>query len=300
MGRISSALDRREHIVRQFEALLGTTPNLLRPKTFNEKIQWLKLYHHDPLMTRVTDKFAMRGYVEEVVGPGHTIPLLGDWEDPAAIDFDALPERFILKVAGGYDMNIVCTNRAEFDVDAARAQLSEWLRPERNHYFYSFERAYKDIPPRVIAEQLIGEPGRVTDYKLFCFDGEPDRVMVTTEITKNEILIDYFSLEWRTDHRPKRSGRRPHETIPARLRELDRMIDFAARLARPFPVARVDFFETPSELFVGEITLYSGNGMTARSPGSTLQEDFGKQLKLPLRSWPRALAIEASARLAQR
>jgi hypothetical protein len=298
MSRLASALDRRKHIVNQFEEIVGSRPNLLRPRTFNEKIQWLKLYHHDPLMTRVTDKYAMRGYVEETVGAGHTVPLLGAWDDPAAIDFEALPDQFVLKVTGGYGMNIFCNDRSEFDRDAARATLSAWLQPARNHYFYSYEWAYKDISSRVVAEPLIDLPGLVTDFKLFCFSGVPHSFMVTTELTKDDILIDLFTLDWEWQEYPN-PLRAHHPVPPEEPRQLERMIEYGSLLSRPFPAARIDFIEASDELFVGEITLYSGNGMTP-SVDPVRQHEMGSRIQLPLRSWPRALAIETAARVLAR
>lgn len=143
-------------LTRRFERTFGRRLDLRNPQTFNEKLYWLMLYYRPPLMSRLADKYAVRPYVAERVGPHILNELYGAWDRVADIDFARLPDTFVLKVNWGWRMNLFCPGKATFDVAAARRQLAAWML--RSHYWNHREWTYKDIKPRIVCERLLTDP----------------------------------------------------------------------------------------------------------------------------------------------
>ena len=164
----------RENIIKkQFKEALGYELNLENPKTFNEKIQWLKLYYHNPLITKCADKFKVRDYIKEKIGEEYLIPLIGVWDKVEDIDFASLPEQFVLKVNWGSGMNIIVKDKSKLDIEDTKKKLKKWINPFSNHYYYSFEYSYKHIEPKIICEKYIEQvDGDLFDYKLTCFNSK--------------------------------------------------------------------------------------------------------------------------------
>ncbi|MBQ7172530.1 MAG: hypothetical protein IJR88_00200 [Clostridia bacterium] len=155
----------RFFIQKYYQKRLGKKPNLKHPVLFSEKLNWLKLYYHDPLLTLCADKYRMRRYVKRVLGEGYTPHILGVWSSPDEIDFAALPEKFVLKT--NHDgCPIICTDKSEFDIDATRNLLSEKLKD--SYYTRSREWAYKNIKRLIFAEEYLSVPGEeLIDYRFF-------------------------------------------------------------------------------------------------------------------------------------
>lgn len=271
---------RRRIIEQQFRDALGYELNLRHPATFNAKIQWLKLFYRDPLMTVAADKYRAREFVANTVGERYLTPLLGVWTDPAAIDFDALPERFVLKVNNGSGTNIICRDKSSLDRDAAAAQLRGWMRESGNWYRHTFEWAYKDIRPTVIAEEYLEAiDDDLWDYKLWCFDGEPQFVQVVSG-RFTDLRADFFDLTW--NRLGLEWGHAASTREFDRPAHLDEMRDIARQLAAPFPFARVDLYDLPDGIRFGEVTFYPGNGFWwLRPPG--WDERLGELVQLPER-----------------
>lgn len=263
----------------QFLSVNSYRPSFRRPRSFNEKIQWLKLNYQDPLMTRCADKYDVRDYVSDTVGDAYLIPLLGVWDDPADIQFEDLPDQFALKVTNGSGANIICKDKGKLDVLQARTQLASWMRPEASHYHYSFEWAYKNIDPRVIAEQFLPEADDLVDFKVWCFQGSPKFVMVCTERSTG-LKVDFFTTEW--EHLPFARYYPNSERHIPRPKNLEEMLRVAQQLAEPFPFVRVDLYESSGAVAFGELTFYPGNGM---EPFEPVAWDFrvGSMLRLPSR-----------------
>jgi len=282
----------RAHIERQYRDAFGTALDLDDPRTFNEKLQWLKVYYRDRLLVTGSDKYAVRGHVREVVGEDYLIPLLGVHERAADVDFEALPSRFVLKTTNGSGTNILCTDRDRLDPDATRARLEAWLRPEASQYHLGYEWGYRDVPPRILCEEMIADPGTLRDYKFFCFNGEARFVYVATEYgDKSSIEMDFVDLAWR--RLPyERTSYAPHPVVPDRPACFGEMLDVARRLAAPFPFVRVDLYETDGRVWFGELTFYPANGTGAfRDPAH--DREIGDLLRLPPRtSLPRRLWAE--------
>ena len=182
-------------VVKQFEEQFGRKPNLSNPQTFNEKIQWLKVYDHNPMYIRLTDKLAVREFVKTRVGEAYLNDLLGVYQDVEEIQFDLLPEQFVLKATHGSGYNIICPDKSSLDWDKSKQQLAKWLRS--NFYYVAYEWAYKHITPRIICEKFLTDKdgGIPRDYKIFCFKGSPRFLEVHSDRFGDHHL-DLFTAEW--------------------------------------------------------------------------------------------------------
>lgn len=260
-----------------FRSALHFELNLLDPKSFNEKIQWLKLFYQDPLFTRCADKITAKDYVREKMGRDICIPTLAIYRTVDDFRIEELPNRFILKLNSGSDQMLVCTDKSTFDVKAARDMIVEWLKPETNHYFTSFEWSYKNIQAGVLAEHLLGDGGRLRDYKFFCFHGEPC-CLYTTSRPGGTLHMDFYDLDW--NHLPYRREYPKDPVRAPRPEGLAEMIDVAKTLSKDFAFVRVDLYCMGSQVFFGELTFYPANGIGQFTPLKTDYE-LGALLTLP-------------------
>ena len=276
---LSDCVPDRIVLARRFERTFGRPLNLKDPQTFNEKLFWLMLYYRTPVVTRLADKYEVRSYVAERVEPGILNELYGVWDRVADIDFERLPDAFVLKVTWGSGMNIFCRKKSELSVHDTKEQLNSWMK--RNYYWDYREWCYKKIKPRIICERLFADSIRGTppDYKFFCFGGEPRFVQIDVDrFTQHG--RDFFDLDWQplpfTYVYPS-SG----QTIP-RPSNLDEIVAFARRLSRGFPFVRVDFYCVVGRTVFGEMTWYPEAGEGRFLPES-YDRYWGEVLQLPAR-----------------
>lgn len=256
------------------------TLNLKDPKTFNEKLQWLKLYYQEPAHTRMVDKYEMKGYVTEQVGPGFVVPLLGVWDSVDEIDFASLPEQFVLKTTHDCAGLVICTDKAKLDVEAAKEKLRKAMK--NSYYLYYREWPYKNVVPRVIAEEyMVDESGtQLKDYKLHCFDGKVKVILVCQDrFGDTGMLEDFFTedWEWIEVKRPNI----PNSKIQIKKPEaLEKMIEVAEKLATNEPFVRVDFYCVEGKPYVGEITFFPASGYGKFVP-EKYDRIFGDKIVLP-------------------
>ncbi len=256
----------RQLSIRIFQEKVGYTPDLDNPRSMNEKIFWMKLHYHNPLVTTCCDKFAVKGYVAETIGPEYVIPTLASWERPEAVDFDILPEQFVLKVNWSSGYNIIVKNKSALDRAEALEKIRHWMQPQQNSYYQTFNWGYKNMKPVVYAETYMEQvDGQLYDYKFYCCNGEVKFLFIATDRHKNGMLTYNF---YDTDFRllPFTYGGRGHAEHVEKPRFYDEMIRCAERLAKPFPFVRVDFYETNGRIYVGEMTFYSGGGILPFDP----------------------------------
>lgn len=237
-------------------------PDLDNPRNFNEKLNWLKLHDHNPLYTRLADKCEVKKYVAEKIGSDKVVPLLGVWNHFDEIDFDKLPDQFILKCTHDSGSCIVCDHKQTFDKESARTKLERCL--QNNFYWNKREWVYKDVPPRIIAEQFLndGRQGELQDYKFWCFNGEPRVVYITNKgqsIFENFYDMDFSPLD--INHGYPRS-------IPefSKPNHFDEMKLLAKKLSKGIPFVRVDFFLVDQRVFFGEFTFYDWAGFYPFTP----------------------------------
>ena len=267
-----------------FRMKQGYPLNLENPKTFSEKVQWIKLYDRNPLMPRCADKYEVRGYVEERDCGEYLNELLWHGSEPSDIPFDELPERYVVKVTHGSTFNVIVNGNKSVDREEIVHKCRKWLRakflPCYGEWFYGRSGG---VEPSVIVERYIesNDSDGLDDYKVFVMNGKAVLTLVCTGRTANAHYEDYYDMEWNLiegcDMGEKRSGK----AIP-RPGCFDQMIATAENLAAPFKHARVDFYITGGEaqkLVFGEITFTSGSGFDRFHPRA-FDEWLGSKLTL--------------------
>lgn len=266
----------REAVKRLYFNAFGTYPDFKNPEGYNEKLQWLKLYYRDPLMVQCADKYGVREHVKKT-GYGHILnDLYGTYDGVEAINIGKLPDRFVLKATHGSGWNIICRDKASINWFAWKLIMKSWLR--QNIYVDGREWVYNDIKPRIICEKYLEDSnGNLTDYKFFCFNGEPafiqvdidrfgmhKRNMYDTEWNLLPFTYNYLNADKEID--------RPYN--------LGEMLTAAKQLSAGFPHVRVDFYNVNGRLFFGEFTFFPGSGTEIFTPRE-YDMKIGKLLYLP-------------------
>jgi len=252
--------------------------HLDNPQTLNEKMQWLKLYDRKEQYTLMADKYAARKFIADRVGEEYLVPLCGVWDSAEQIDWESLPEKFVLKCTHDSHSVFICTDKKVFD----RATVIKKIKKAMKHNFYWLTREwpYKNIQPRIIAEKyLVDESGwELKDYKIFCFNGEPQYV----EVDFNRFVshrLNPYDLNWNPLNFCDSSPNDWNADIP-KPKKLDEMLNCAKVLSAGIPLLRVDFYSIGEKIYCGELTFYPGGGMIHFKP-SSVDLEFGKRLKLP-------------------
>lgn len=231
--------------------------NLKNPESFNEKLNWLKLYDTNPLKTVCSDKYLVREYVEKKIGSEVLIPLIGVWEKPEDIDFEALPNQFVLKANHASGTNIICTNKQKLDVCETIDVLRKWLKLD--FYIIGRERQYKNIKRKIICEAFIGEINEVpVDYKFYCFNGEVKFIQLDLYRFSNYQKVLY-SKDW--DKLSIKFNGRDNSTEIPKPHCLNEMLDIALKLSVGFLFVRVDLYLSNTQILFGELTFTPGNGL---------------------------------------
>ena len=259
-----------------YHASMGEKLNLSNPKKFNEKIQWLKLYNRDPAYTTMVDKYAVKKYIADIIGKEYIIPTIGVWESFDDIDFDALPNQFVLKCTHDSGGLVVCSDKTKLDKEKARKKIESSLRT--NYYYSGREWPYKNVPHRIIAEQYMADDLR--DYKLFCFDGVPRMTLVCSErFTKDGLKEDFYDEAW--NHLNVQRPAHGNAILPIqRPKQYELMKRLAAKLSEKMPFARIDFYEINEKVYFGEITFYPASGFEGFKP-EEWDLKLGEWIKLP-------------------
>ena len=271
---------REDIIKKQFKEALGYELNLENPKSFNEKIQWLKLYYHNPLMTKCADKYLAREYIKEKIGEEYLIPLICVWDKVEDIDFNSLPKQFVLKVNWGSGQNIIVKDKSKLNIDETKNKLNGWLKPFSNHYYYSYEWQYKDIEPKIICEKYIEQmDGDLFDYKLTCFNGRVIYIELHINSSMQNHKRCFYSLDWIKQDFTQQAFDTYEQEIPKPI-ILDELIKSANILSSEFPNVRVDFYILNNRIYFGELTFSDGNGLNLFIPQS-YDYKFGELLELP-------------------
>lgn len=273
-----STEDKKYIIKHRFKKIMGYSPNIDNPKTFNEKLQWLKLYNEDPLLTKCADKYLVREYVKEKIGEEYLIPLLGVWDKPEDIDFDKLPDKFVLKVNWGSGQNIIVKDKSTLDIKETKEKLRNWLKPESNHYYHGFEWCYKNIQPKIIAEEYMEQFNKdLYDYKFLSYNGKVKNLFIVSDRFNNK-YIDWYDKDY--NFLPFTRVYKNSPTGIPKPQNFDKMLKLAEILSKDFIFARVDFYSLESKIYFGEITFYPGNGQEKFEPPEW-DYKLGEMLELP-------------------
>jgi len=263
----------------QYKLHIGKNIDFKHPKTFNEKLQWLKLYDRKPEYAKYVDKYEVRSYISQKIGEEYLIPLLGVYNSVDEIDFSKLPNQFVLKCTHGSHCNIICTNKDKLDLEDAKRKLSQWMK--KSWFWFGREWPYKNVKPRIICEKyMIYESGTgLIDYKFMCFNGKAKCIFVcSNRDSTTGTNVDIYDINWQIMPCEREINRRS-SIIMNKPSNFPLMVKFAEILAKNIPFVRVDFYEVEKKLYFGEITFFPAAGFERFIPD--LYDDlFGSWISL--------------------
>ena len=269
----------RKYLELMFPMRVGYKLNLDNPQTYNEKLQWLKLYDRRPEYTQMVDKVEAKKFVANIIGEEHIIPTIAVYDRVEDINFETLPNQFVLKCTHDSGGIVVCKDKSKLNKKAALAKLERGL--SRNYYYQNREWPYKNVKPRIIAEKYMSNGGEeLEDYKVHNFNGTPEVILVCRDRYKETGLTeDFFSHHWehldilRPDH--------PQASKPiSRPKELEEMIRLSEKLSKDIPFVRTDFYTINNKVYFGELTFFPSSGMKTFIPDKW-DKTFGDWIKLP-------------------
>ena len=250
------------------------------PQTFNEKLQWLKLYDRKPEYTLLVDKYRVKQWVADRIGEKYVIPTLAVYNSVEEIDLDKLPDRFVLKCNHDSGSVIICKDKSAFDLDDAKNKLGSALK--RDFYWEAREWPYKHIERRIFAEPYLEDETshELPDYKFFAFNGETKVLFIATNRQNQlkETRFDFFDMEF--NHLPVTNGHPNADVIPDKPRCFDEMRSLSSILSKGIPQIRCDFYEVNDQVYFGEMTFYHWGGMTPFHP-ETFDRRMGEWISLP-------------------
>lgn len=247
----------------RYKLYTGEKLHLKRPQTFNEKIQWLKLYDHNPLYSDLVDKIKAKEYIQEKYPDIKVIPTIGVWDNAEQINFDQLPEKFVLKCNHDSGSVVICQNRNTFDYNGCKKKLNRALK--RNFYDLAREWAYKSVKPKILCEPYMG---KMTDYKFFCFNGKPEMLYVSVDFHDHAIArISFYDFNGHEKpfHRTDYLNIGHDIELPPNFPQ---MLDIAGRIASGIgnSFSRIDLYSISNDIYFSEITFYPSNGMMLFEP----------------------------------
>lgn len=271
-----------DYLKKLFKANMGYELNLENPRTFNEKLQWLKLYDHRPEYTIMVDKFLVKEYVADKIGSQYVIPLLGVWKMAEDINFEDLPNSFVLKCNHNSGNVIICRDKNYFDTANARKILGNALKED--FYVYGKEWPYKNVKKRILAEKYIfdetSENGLdLPDYKVMCFDGKVKAVQVHKGRFLGKHTQEWYDADWNMMYF-KRPGQDRDFSKIERPVFLDKMIELSEILSEGIPEIRVDWYYANNRLYFGELTFFEDSGLIGFDPPE-FDEKLGNMITLP-------------------
>lgn len=269
-----------EYLKRRYRARLGKELNLENPKTYSEKCQWLKLHDFAPEHTKMVDKYEAKEFVAGIIGKEHIIPTLKVWDKISDINVDELPDSFVLKCthdSGGY---VIVRDKSKLDMGKVRRKLG-W-RMKRNFYYVGREKAYRDIKPRIIAEEYMSELSAqdLIDYKFFCFDGKPELILTVAggHEDASKTKRRFYTTDWEL-LKVGIHGASPVEEVQDKPDTLEEMLDIARKLSAGLKHLRVDLYSVGGKIYFGELTFYHNDGLETFTPES-FDETLGNYIKL--------------------
>ena len=264
----------------QYFVILGRFPNIDNPSLFTEKLQWLKLNDHNTMYTKLVDKYEVKEYVSNIIGAQYVIPTLGVWNSPDEIEFDTLPDRFVLKTTfgGGCDGVIICRDKSSIDYGETIIKLRKSF--ETNPYLRAREWPYKNVPHRIIAEKYMeDDSGELRDYKFYCFNGIPKVMLVASNRFSNH-NFNYFDMDFNVLPITSAMGSQSDSCIERPVC-FEEMKEIAKKLAKDLTHVRVDLYCCQDKVYFGELTFYDSSGYDDLNSKEWNQK-FGNWLSLPI------------------
>lgn len=279
--RYGKFISDKTYLKLKFRLEMGKRLNLDNPQSFSEKLQWMKLYNRRPEYTMMVDKVKVKEYVASILGEDYVIPTLGVWTNPEDIDFNSLPDRFVLKCNHNSGLGMyICKDKSKMNVAKVKAELYKGLGED--YFITNREWPYKNVPRRILAEKFIDpEPGKadLPDYKLFCFDGKVKALFIATDRSKGEHAVKFDFFDENFNHLPFTNGHPNADVMPERPRHFEKMKELAEKLSKGIPHVRVDFYEVGDKIYFGEMTFFHWSGMMPYKP-EEWDYKFGEWLTL--------------------
>lgn len=254
--------------------------NWKEPTAYSEKLQWLKVYDRKPVYTTMVDKFEVKQYVADLIGEQYIIPTINVWDKVEDIDFDSLPDQFVLKCTHDSGGLVICTDKTQLNKEETKKKLAFCLK--QNYFWSAREWPYKNVKPRIIAEKyMVDESGyELKDYKFFCFNGEPKALFIASDrqVKGESTKFDFFDMEF--NHLPFINGH-PNANHPIKCPpSFEKMKELAAVLSKGIPQLRVDFYDINGDIYFGELTFYHHSGFETFEP-EEWDYTFGEWITLP-------------------
>lgn len=263
-----------------FRLSVGYPLNLKDPKSFNEKLQWLKLNDRHDEYTMMVDKIEAKTYVSSIIGEKYIIPTIAFWDKVEDINWESLPNQFVIKATSDSGGVVVCKNKSELNIEEAKNKLK--TLGQRDYTVVSKEYPYKNVKHRYLAEEYMEDESgyELKDYKFFCFDGEPKFLFVATGRQQNDTRFDFFDIDF--NHLPVLNGHANADKCPQKPRNYEEMLEVSRKLSKGIPHVRVDLYNISGRIYFGELTFFHWSGTTPYEPREW-DYKFGEYLNLPLK-----------------
>lgn len=250
-----------KYLKKEFKLRMGYNLDLQNPQTFNEKLQWLKLNDRNPLYTKMVDKYEVKKYVASIIGEEYIIPTIGIYKKFDDIDFDKLPNQFVIKCTHDSGGIVICKDKNKLDIKKTKKKINAFL--DRKYFYIHREWPYKNVKPRIIIEKYMEDKkcGELRDYKIYAFNGKCEYVMLCFDRQKKDTKFFYYDRKWNLIKKFSNDGEKFGDKIQIKKpKNLDKMFNYASQLSRGIPFLRVDFYECNSKLYFGELTFYPSAG----------------------------------------
>ena len=278
--KIFSILPDKIYLKILYRLQLGRKLDLKNPKTFNEKLQWLKLNDRKPEYSIMVDKYRVREYIKEKLGEEYIIPLIGVWDRAEDIDFSKLPDKFALKCNHNSGLGMcICRDKSKLDIEKVKKELNKGIK--QNYYKTCREWPYKNVERKIICEKYMEQESscELTDYKFFCFNGEPEFLYVSDGLENHDTArISFVTIDWEfADF--KRSDYERHDKLPKKPEKYEEMLEIGRLLSKGFPFLRVDLYEIGGKIYFSELTFSPCGGFM---PFTSYESDLklGEMIKL--------------------
>ena len=273
-------MDDKRFLKRKWKIMMGSKLNLDNPRTFNEKLQWLKLYDRKDIYTKMVDKYEAKKYVADIIGKGYIIPTIGIYDKFDDINFSELPNQFVIKCTHNSGGLVIVKDKKKLDIKGVKRKINRSLK--RKYYYHGREWPYKNVKPRIIIEKYMEDEndGELRDYKLFCFNGRFEIMFIATNRHGDgDTYFDFFDRSFK--HLPFTNGHPNAPRVPHKPQNFNKMIKLAERLSKNIPQVRVDFYDVDGKIYFGEMTFSHWSGMMPFDP-EEWDEKLGDLIDLDL------------------
>lgn len=264
-----------QYLKKKYRLFMGRELDLDNPHTFTEKLQWLKIHDRKKIYTTMVDKYEAKKYVSNIIGEEYIIPTLGIYESFDEINFDELPDQFVLKCTHDSGGLVICQDKSKLDRENAKKKIEKCLK--KNFYYSGREWPYKNVKPRILVEAYMedDETKELRDYKFFCFNGVVKALFIASDrqADNEETKFDFFDADY--NHMPLTNGHPNADILPDKPSQFEKMKQLAEKLSRNIPVLRVDFYEVNKKIYFGELTFSHWSGFVPFSP-TEWDEKFGE------------------------